>query len=217
MDHDAKLLLGTLSADVPVTCSLACWLFPTLYPLPSSAPCVSCIGSRKEGEAPVLPGSIAGWGQSARQVSCSWCASDGCIEVRVCRSWITHLCFLDLWHQRGQMPGILLPLERTKLLLAHHWVSGCWWVRLLIKGWEKWWSITIKSKGIMGEEGRTDGEVFTCKILLLAKGEHTSQELFSLIKILTCSPIYNTQLISSSTVTIHKYSQSKLSNEYRCY
>lgn len=62
MDHDAKLLHGTLSADVPVTCSLACWLFPTLYPLPSSAPCVSCIGSRKEGEAPVLPGSIAGWG-----------------------------------------------------------------------------------------------------------------------------------------------------------
>jgi len=77
------------------------------------------------------------------------------------------------------MPGILLLLERTKILLARHRVAG------VDERWEKWWGITIKRKGRTGKEGRAYGEGFMCKILLLAKGEHTSQEFFSLIKILT--------------------------------
>lgn len=48
------------------------------------------------------------------------------------------------------------------------------------------------------------------------RGKHTRKEFFSLNKILTGQLVYNTLLISSSsTVAMHKYSQARLSNEYK--
>lgn len=52
MDHDAIMPHESLSTDMPVACSLARWLFPTLYPFPSCHPLVSLVQGHGGRERP---------------------------------------------------------------------------------------------------------------------------------------------------------------------
>lgn len=173
MHHDAKLPHGTPSADMSISCSLAVWLFSPL-PLPLGTPMHLMYVVMARGRA-----STAAWHRIGTPAS-SWGQGQLCRPhahdmplMGLSRMWSLvfeqpNSFFLDILHQRGQMTSILLPLERIKMLLAR--VPLCSWVlmgALTYKGVSKCWEVSIKMKGKIAKEGRTDRDGFN--IMLHAK------------------------------------------------
>lgn len=90
MNHDAKLLRGSLSVDVP-----AAWHDGSSPPFSSSPPCVSCVGSQREREATVLPDFAVGWSHCKSHV----CGVPVMGVLRLPSVGLEEITsFLDLWH-----------------------------------------------------------------------------------------------------------------------
>lgn len=110
---------GTLSADVPVTCSVA-FLVALPHPVPLPLITCLCVGSWSEDEVLLLPGFIGEWRGA------ELCKSHMHSVPVMGTSRTGDICLGG--HTSifgGQMAGLLLPPEKTEIIWAHHCVSEC--------------------------------------------------------------------------------------------
>lgn len=119
---EQEMLHGMLCADAPVTCTVTWWLFPTLYPFPSSLPCVQGHGGKEKCWF-----SLDSQGNGGELSS----ASAGHIKGRGCPSWRTHLWFLgsNVWpltapREDKNYLGSSLTHKGVGKVLWHHNIKG---------------------------------------------------------------------------------------------